>query len=254
MRAALTISAVLVLVLALQATGLCGALVGRVRLVGTIPYQEYRRMVHRFSEETQDDALPPRHPGCARLVRGLGISERGEVRNAIVYVQSLQSTHVPVRKSRRPHVVAVKTHRFEPRVLAIQSGERVAFLSRARKVVRIQSSSKALTLSFSLKRRGKRKIVKFHQPGLVSIGSPGRPWMGVHIRVHDHPFFAMTSERGIFRIEDVPEGRHRVSSWHEVLGSHTQEVHVPPQGLARVRFRVPIPGVLSERIRECADL
>jgi hypothetical protein len=254
MRAALTISAGLVLVLAHQATGLCGALVGRVRLVGNIPYQEYRRVVHRFSDATQSRALLAQRPGCERLAGGLGISGRGEVRNAIVYVQSLQSTRVPVRRSRRPHVVAVRTIRFEPRILAIQSGERVAFLSRAREAVRIQSSSKALTLSFALEKRGKRKIVKFHQPGFVSIGSSGRPWMEMHVRVHNHPFFTMTSERGIFRIEDIPEGRRRVSIWHGVLGSHTQEVHVPPQGLARVRFRVLIPGGLSERIRECADL
>jgi RNA polymerase sigma factor (sigma-70 family) len=45
------------------------------------------------------------------------------------------------------------------------------------------------------------------------------PWMQAHLRVFDHPYFAVTDADGRFEIKVAPSGRCRVVYWHE-LGFH----------------------------------
>jgi len=43
-------------------------------------------------------------------------------------------------------------------------------------------------------------------------------WMNVRIGVFDHPYFAVTNERGTFEIKDPPAGKYRLVVWHEAVG------------------------------------
>lgn len=45
------------------------------------------------------------------------------------------------------------------------------------------------------------------------------PWMQAHLRVFDHPYFAVTDAEGRFEIKLAPTGKCRVVYWHE-LGFH----------------------------------
>jgi plastocyanin len=52
------------------------------------------------------------------------------------------------------------------------------------------------------------------------------PWMGAYMGVLDHPYFAVTDADGTFSIEGLPAGDYVVESWHETLGTRTQNVTV----------------------------
>jgi plastocyanin len=43
-------------------------------------------------------------------------------------------------------------------------------------------------------------------------------WMKMHIRVFDHPYFAVTDEQGNFEIRNAPAGEYRLVVWHETNG------------------------------------
>ncbi|HWE37464.1 MAG TPA: carboxypeptidase-like regulatory domain-containing protein [Isosphaeraceae bacterium] len=45
------------------------------------------------------------------------------------------------------------------------------------------------------------------------------PWMTAWWLVLDHPYFAVTDEKGAFEIRDVPTGPQQVVVWHEALGA-----------------------------------
>jgi hypothetical protein len=44
------------------------------------------------------------------------------------------------------------------------------------------------------------------------------PWMSGTVRIFDHPYFAVTDEKGNFEIENAPAGNYRILYWHENTG------------------------------------
>ncbi len=43
-------------------------------------------------------------------------------------------------------------------------------------------------------------------------------WMNCWVRVFDHPYFAVTNEKGEFVIKDAPAGKFRLVVWQESVG------------------------------------
>ena len=41
------------------------------------------------------------------------------------------------------------------------------------------------------------------------------PWMKSWVLVQDHPYFAVTDEKGNFKIENIPSGTYEVIAWQE---------------------------------------
>lgn len=65
------------------------------------------------------------------------------------------------------------------------------------------------------------------QSGVVAIQcDSGHDWMSAYVVVFDHPYHTTSATDGSFRIENVPVGRHRLSVWHERLGTRRAMVEV----------------------------
>jgi hypothetical protein len=52
----------------------------------------------------------------------------------------------------------------------------------------------------------------------VKITCNIHPWMSASIRVFDHPYFAVSNERGEYEIKDAPVGQYRIFVWHSTAG------------------------------------
>ena len=51
-------------------------------------------------------------------------------------------------------------------------------------------------------------------------------WMNAWIVATDHPYVAVTDDKGQFKLTDVPPGSYKIEIWHELLGKVTQDVTV----------------------------
>jgi hypothetical protein len=92
------------------------------------------------------------------------------------------------------------------------------------------------------------------RPGVVRVLCDAHPHMFAWLVVHDSPYFAVTDDRGAFRIEGVPPGSYRLTMWHEGFRPRgvdrdgrplyedpviiTRDVTIPPRGTAAVDFEL----------------
>ena len=53
------------------------------------------------------------------------------------------------------------------------------------------------------------------RPGVVRVVCAAHPHMSAWMIVHDSPYYAVTDERGAYRIEGLPPGTYKVTLWHE---------------------------------------
>jgi hypothetical protein len=54
--------------------------------------------------------------------------------------------------------------------------------------------------------------------GLLELSCYAHPWQHAYVYVFDHPYAAITDEKGKFVIKNIPPGTYDVEAWHEGLG------------------------------------
>ena len=52
----------------------------------------------------------------------------------------------------------------------------------------------------------------------------------------EHPYFAVTDEKGRYKIEGLPEGDYTLEAWHETYGKQETEITVGPSGSIEANF------------------
>ena len=53
------------------------------------------------------------------------------------------------------------------------------------------------------------------KPGVIRVVCDAHPHMSAWMIVHDSPYYAVTDERGAFKIDGIPPGNYKVTMWHE---------------------------------------
>ena len=69
-------------------------------------------------------------------------------------------------------------------------------------------------------------LTKFTAPETVKAQCDIHKWMGSWIVAAEHPYYAVTDDKGQFKLSDVPPGTYQLEIWHETLGKVTQQVTV----------------------------
>jgi len=67
-------------------------------------------------------------------------------------------------------------------------------------------------------REGVPLTFRQREPVPVKVTCDLHPWMNAYWLVVDHPYAAVTNEKGEFTIEDLPAGTHKFRVWHERTG------------------------------------
>ncbi|MBI3624535.1 MAG: carboxypeptidase regulatory-like domain-containing protein [Candidatus Rokubacteria bacterium] len=108
-------------------------------------------------------------------------------------------------------------------------------------------------LPLSFKGRVVDVTSRLKQPGVVKVLCDVHTHMFAWIVAHDSPYFAVTDEKGNFRIDGIPPGKYTITMWHEGFlpkGSDkdgrpiydesrvTREVTVPRGGSVSVDFEL----------------
>ena len=101
---------------------------------------------------------------------------------------------------------------FEPHVIAIRDGRDVRFRNSDGGNHNVRSATLEERNEFNVTTAAGGEYThtlhmsRKHRP--VRVGCDIHPWMSAWIYVFDHPYFAVTDERGEFEIENVPPGEY----------------------------------------------
>jgi plastocyanin len=162
----------------------------------------------------------------------LGVHAKKDRSGVVVYLEGLPapSGGAPLKNAQ----LRQREQRFVPRVIAIQKGASVDFPNEDKIFHNVFSLSQGAKFDLGLYKSGTSKTVAFERPGTVDVYCNIHPEMVATIKVLDTPFFAVSDDKGRFRIAGVPAGTYPIVGWQAhgapwrgtvtVAAGHTAEV------------------------------
>jgi plastocyanin len=117
---------------------------------------------------------------------------------------------------------------FVPRVVVVPAGGTVEFLNSDRLLHNLHSASGGNNNpTFNRTQpKGRAIPITFRRPEIIRIDCDLHPWMRAWVVVAEHPFYALTNDKGEFALENVPPGTYTLQVWHETLPVVKKDVAV----------------------------
>ena len=180
--------------------------------------------------------VTPRHRGTPRAA-----ALQARVSDAVVYVENVPEAverRLTTRgfwlfkKQTGPRVwnMVQVDRRFDPNVLAVAAGDRIAFQNIDQFYHSAFSVSAARRFDLGKRSPGQRDTVTFDRAGVINLHCEIHPDMVGFVVVVPNHVFARTDSLGAFRLPPLPEGRYRMRVWHPRRGELTRTVDVPHRG------------------------
>jgi predicted aconitase with swiveling domain len=208
----LTLVATLVLAAALAAPAAAyevvtvddgGVLAGVVKFAGVPPKLE-PRAVNKNRDVCGDQKE------SEALVLG---AERG-VRGSVILLEAVARGKKPAAE------VVLDNHRcvFVSHVTAAMTGEK-ARVKNSDAILHNTHGFLGKPTVFNLALPNRDQMIditkRLTRPGVIRVVCDAHPHMSAWMIVHDSPYYAVTDERGAFRIDGIPPGSYKVTMWHE---------------------------------------
>jgi hypothetical protein len=165
------------------------------------------------------------------------VGSDGALKNVVVFVETTSST--VVGDPQKENILNNTGCRYSPRILAMQKGEKLKVKNNDPKLHIPHSYHEERTVfNLSLPFRGTTvdATSRIRQPGVLKVVCDTHAWMLAYIHVFDHPYFAVTDERGTFSISNLPAGTYILNAWHEDAGIRSQEITVSESENSRTVF------------------
>ena len=172
-------------------------------------------------------------PSGAGIVKGSITIGGKPATGAVVSIEGLSKEQLKTQMSlHKPQkrMIDQRNLKFIPTVVAVMVGESVDFPNNDKSWHNVYSKGGANDFDLGLYPPGKIRSKKFDKPGVSRILCNAHPDMEAFVVVKDHPFFAVTDNRGNYQIENVPLGKVRVQTWYPNLEVRSETVEIVRDG------------------------
>lgn len=197
---------------------------GRVLYEGDLPAVKELSVPERAAE----GCCPPGEE-VDREDRSLRISKDRGIAGVVATV-TVKDEEVEVPDE--PYEVDQKGCRFEPHVLVVPKGAKVAFLNSDETSHNVHLISVLNDPLNQTVLAGKKIEKEFDEPERIKVTCDMHSWMKSWVVVTEATHWAVTDEDGAFAFEGLPPGTHEVEFWHETLGTKKGEIVVDDEGEA----------------------
>ena len=190
-----------------------GTLKGHVKYEGKAPKKKRLRM-------DADPVCGSSHSGPV-LSENFKVADDGSMEEALVYLKNVSySGGIPSE----PAILDQKGCIYLPHVFGMVAGQELLIKNSDATLHNIHSMPKVnKEFNFAMPKVVKEKKATFKksEPSPFYIKCDVHPWMKSWVLVSDHPYFAVTDEKGNFSIEGIPSGTYEVVCWQEKFGKRT---------------------------------
>lgn len=172
--------------------------------------------------------------------------ENGELANVVVAIKTDDAGALGGEVPKAPAVLDQKGCVYEPHVLALMVGQDLVVKNDDPFLHNVHSLAKenpAFNFGQPNKDPGK-KVDSPKVPEKFRVKCDVHPWMSAYIAVFEHPFFAVSDDKGQFRIKGLPDGEYDVEAWHEKFGTQAGKVTVK-DGKGTVDFTFKADGAAA---------
>jgi plastocyanin len=167
------------------------------------------------------------HETCGKTLPAEGLITGADkaVKNAVVRLTDI-SKGKPVDTASKPVLDQVKCH-FVPHVVIVPVGATLEIKNSDP----ITHNIHTFSIDNDPINKAQPKTLpviatKFTAPETIKAQCDIHKWMNTWIVTAEHPYYALTDDKGQFKLSDVPPGTYRLEIWHEMLGKVTKEVNV----------------------------
>lgn len=211
---------------------------------------------------TKDDVVCGATPSRTRLELGTG----GGVANAVLYLDGIREGK-QFASSRRP---ALSQHgcEFLPHVVLLRQNDPLEVVNNDGVLHNVHAydygGTQKTLFNIAQPIKGLKARIdpsQFRNARFVMVTcDAGHPWMTAFLVREDHPYYAVTDNRGNFRIDNIPAGTYTLVLWHEGVNivrremekgkvtrytfeepyTQSRQVVIPPGGSAQSDFEVTL--------------
>ncbi len=195
-------------------------IMGKVNFKGTAPKMDALKM-------NSDPYCAKENAGKTVLKEEVVVNSNGTLENVFVYVKEGVKNPPPVTAE----AITIDQHgcKYKPHVMGVRVNQPFKILNSDPTMHNIHGLPK-LNNQFNHGMPTKGQVIekKFTKAeNGIKIKCDVHGWMLSYLNVVDHPFFAVTDDKGSFTIKDLPPGDYTLEAWHEKFGTQTAKIKVP---------------------------
>ena len=155
------------------------------------------------------------------------VNSNNTLRYVFVYVKSgLEGKKFPVPGSKV--TIDQKGCMYTPHVFGMMAGQSLEIINDDPFMHNIHALPKnSSPFNIGQPKKGMKNTKTFDKPEvMVKVKCDVHNWMSAYIGVLNHPFFAVSDDKGNFTIKDLPAGDYVLEAWQEKYGAQTMKVTV----------------------------
>lgn len=167
------------------------------------------------------------HAGKSVASEQVVVNTNNTLRWALVYVKKgLEGKKFPLPKDRVS--IDQRGCMYNPHVFGMMAGQSLDIINSDPVIHNIHALPKNSTqFNIGQPKQGQKTTKTFDKPEMpVKVKCDVHPWMGAWIGVFDHPFYAISDDKGNFTIKNIPAGEYEIEAWHEKYGSQSMKITV----------------------------
>ena len=199
-----------------------------------VAQEEIQKAMSELKKEIRSDVKVENPGTITGTVKCRRVRHSGD---AVVYIEKVGDNKYDVPDEHG--VIDQMNLVFIPHVLAVQKGTTVDFPNNDQVRHNVFSPPDCCK-QFNLGTYdvGASKPVTFDESCEVPLLCNVHAEMSAFVVVLDNPYFSVTARDGVFKIENVPPGNYKLSTWHEKLRTVTKDITVEAGKTISVSFEL----------------
>lgn len=175
-----------------------------------------------------EDDLPTPHtvatqdPVCSKSLELVKVRDK-RLANVVVYLEGAGGCNAVQLPEM---LIEVRGCLLQPSVIALRSGQNLRVVNRDSSMHAFKFEFEDLESSLYVLKEGQEFLWKLDRQAIGYLVCTVHPWSRAMIGVFDHPFYAVTDDRGVYELRGLQSGNYTLKAVHQRLGVATARVEL----------------------------